>query len=120
MDIRFFVLTALLCSSLLLAEEEERPAEDIREEAQEHLEDSYEKAALGAVGVGYGILKFSTGDPVSGAVSVGFGAVKIKESIKEFKKANELFADAREQESRQESSTCDDLRDNVDSWDVDY
>jgi len=115
-----FILTFLICSSLLLAGGEERSTEDIKKEAQEHFEDAYDKAALGGAVIGVGILQFSGGQPVAAATSVGVGFAQIKQSFKDFKKASDLFADAREQESSQENFRCDDSRDNVDSWDHDY
>ncbi len=58
-------------------------------------------------------------------MGIGSGVVVLKESIKEFKKAKELFDEAREREAKEEGNSCDndeqrDRVDSWDSWDVDY
>ena len=121
MNIRFLLLTTLLCSSLLLAKGGDRSVEDIREEAQERLEEGVEKAGVGGVSLGVGAFRFSRGDLLGGATGVSAGAVEFKASYNALKKSKKLFDEAREQErSNNENSSCDDVRDRVDSWDYDY
>lgn len=118
MNVRCLVLTTLLGSSLLLAKGDERSVEDIREEAQEHFEKGYDKAAWGCANIGVGALQFSKGDLVGGALCVGNGVGKIRESIEEFKKSCDLFSDAREQDFSQCGDTYE--QKDHDSWDVGY
>ena len=93
----YFLIFTTGISSIICAEEQTR--ERIESSAQDKLESGFEKTAVGAVEVGFGVFKATRGDVVGAAAATIDGLERIKRGVKDFQESKELFDRARDMES---------------------